>query len=539
MAYIRTQKLTYNTDGTIRTGSASIYQNVYIKNKSYHSRPTVRERLGKVLWLADDKKSGIFQSPSRGLIGYDSGKDSFFSIDRNDPRIKHRTDLFPGAPVHTIFGDAYLLMKFLENTPLYRALCIVFPEKEPRERLLAHLFHSVLRDGGHISCDDLLLSSVAQYLFSDVPLNSLHSDTRYFTMLGDELAKEAFFRAFVQEMRTEHPEFGKGCYVDSTPLPNDIDVSPLNALSCHGLSGSEIQMRLVMVLDEETGLPVWYSIIPGNVLDINTITHEIDDVKITLDIDIDSLVLDAGYASKELIHAFHIGSGKTMIAKCPARRGFHFNTLYQEVKDLIYRGKYLFVRERHTYFGYRKKKEFFGEPMYAYIYVDRRKAELRLAEKLEKDPGFMEDMTDKEKDWQTVKRGFFILLSNMEMSPAALLDLYFRRTDIEGHFKTAKEYLKLLPLNKWSDTTVRGKILNDCISTILFSEIRKELNLEGYSPTLAFGKCRSLMCTIDGDKTVHIETPNKQVKNIYESMKIEIPATLNIDDLKKSLSFKW
>ncbi|MBR1871791.1 MAG: hypothetical protein IJ795_01100 [Bacteroidales bacterium] len=37
------------------------------------------------------------------------------------------------------------------------------------------------------------------------------------------------------------------------------------------MESTSVQTRLVLVLDEETELPVWYDIIPGNVLDISTI----------------------------------------------------------------------------------------------------------------------------------------------------------------------------------------------------------------------------------------------------------------------------
>ena len=121
-------------------------------------------------------------------------------------------------------------------------------------------------------------------------------------------------------MRKSDPDFGRGCYVDSTPLPNDIDDNPFNALSCHGIASSSDQIRLILVLDENSGLPVWYDIIPGNVLDINTIMNVVADVAESLDIHIDSLVLDAGYVSKDLIHAIHIGSEKNMIGRMPARK---------------------------------------------------------------------------------------------------------------------------------------------------------------------------------------------------------------------------
>ena len=54
-----------------------------------------------------------------------------------------------------------------------------------------------------------------------------------------------------------------------------------------------------------------------------------------------------------------------------------------------------------------------------------------------------------------------------------MLDEYFCRTNIETAFKTDKEYLKLLPLCKWSDLTVRGKILSDVIDSILRSKIQQ------------------------------------------------------------------
>ena len=132
--------------------------------------------------------------------------------------------------------------------------------------------------------------------------------------MGDDQVRLSFFKNFIQFMRKKNPEFGKGCYVDSTPLPNQIENNPFNALCCHGLSSSEIQIRLILVLDEETGLPVWYGIIPGNLLDLSTVMTVVNDVALSLDIEIDSLVLDAGYVCEPLIETFHIGCAKSMIS---------------------------------------------------------------------------------------------------------------------------------------------------------------------------------------------------------------------------------
>ena len=47
-----------------------------------------------------------------------------------------------------------------------------------------------------------------------------------------------------------------------------------------------------------------------------------------------------------------------------------------------------------------------------------------------------------------VKNGYFVLVSNIDSTPAETLDRYFGRMDIEWFFKTSKEYLSLLPLSK-------------------------------------------------------------------------------------------
>ena len=126
-------------------------------------------------------------------------------------------------------------------------------------------------------------------------------------------------------------------------------------------------MRLILVLDDTTGMPVWYDIIPGNVLDLSTVMNVLNDVGDSLGITVNSVVLDAGYISKELIAAFHNGTEKTVIGRMPARKGYPFKELYWQVKSLIGKGKYEFVWREHPYFGYKKEISLFEQSIYAYV----------------------------------------------------------------------------------------------------------------------------------------------------------------------------
>jgi len=534
MAFIRTQKLVRNRNGAVSGGSAAVIDTLYVQGGKYHSKQEVRERLGKIVQLDDDGRRGVFLSPTRGLVCYDADADAFSAVERGDERIEG-LDIFKEGNVHTVFGDAYLLLKFLEKTSLLAVLKAVFPKKQEFERVMAHILHGILRDGSKITCDNFIAKSFATYLLGDIPIASLKSDTAYFAMMGEDGTRMSFFTSFIKAMRRKEASFGKGCYVDSTPLPNSITDNPFNALCRHGVSGASVQMRLVLVIDEASGLPVWYDIIPGNVLDINTIMTVVEDVSASLDIQIDSLVLDAGYVSKELVGAFHIGTEKTIVARMPARRGFPYKELYWDVKSLLGKGKYSFVRNQHTYFGKRKEIYLFGHKEYAYVYVDQQNALQRFQEYLINHEDDYVALKDRDKDWARVKNGFFVLVSNIDTTPPDLLSDYFARVEIETVFKTSKEYLGLLPLSKWTDLTVRGKILHDIIDTVILLQLRKEIISSGISISELVGRTQSLMCFRDSNGAVTVETPNKLTKQYYGQLGIDIPSHLKIASFKNQV----
>lgn len=534
MAFIKSQKIVRDESGNITSGSAAIVDTKYGDFGSYHAKHTVREKLGKVIWLSSDKKSGIFLSPTRGLVEYNAQTDTFSPVGKDDSRLK-RADIFPDTQIHTVFGDTFLLLEFLKKARLLSALRSVFPKNQDYERVLCHVLHGVLKDGSKISCDNFIEKSFASYVLDDIPESTLRCDTRFFSLMGEDDTRMAFFRNFVKVMQDSDPAFGKACYVDSTPLPNDIEDNPFNALSCHGVSASDVMVRLVLVLDEATGLPVWYDIIPGNVLDINTIMNVVNDVADSLGIIIDSLDLDAGYVSKDLVSAFHIGTEKTLIGRMPARKGYPYKELYWEVKSIIGKGKYSFVRKHHVYFGHRKDITLFDQKEYAYVYVDQYNALKKYSDYLVNHPDEFEAMKDRDKDWLTVKFGYFVLVSNIDTTPEKLLTDYFGRCEIETVFKTSKEYLELLPISKWTDLTVRGKILHDIIDTIVVLLLRKEMDNSGISTSELYGKTQSLMCFRNSAGMVTVETPSKQVKQYYNLIHTDVPAHVEVASFKKGI----
>lgn len=537
MAFIKVQKLVLSEDGNVVSGSAAVVDTVYDSSVKGRSRHRVRERLGKVISISDDRKCGIFLSPTRGLVEYDSAKDLFAEVGRDDRRIAG-LELFPEPETHTVFGDSYLILSFMEKTGITALLRSVFTKDEDFQRVLAHICHTVAKDGSHISCDDFVSRSFLSYVVPDVPLHSLYSDTKYFSDLGRDSMKVSLMKGYVEMERSGNKDFGSGCYVDSTPLPNDIDI-PISALCSHGTGGCEMQARLAVCLDSASGLPVWYSLFSGNIQDMSTLMDEIDDAETSVGVSIDDLVLDAGYITKELITAYNADDRfVSFTGRMPARKGFPFRTLYHRCGGSIHQAKYFFDRNGHTYFGRRFEDVLFGKRVYLYVYIDRDRALSLGRSYRQNNRDEYEAMSDKEKNWLEVKNGYFVLVSNIDSTPAETLERYFGRMDIESFFKTSKEYLSLLPLSKWTRETIEGKLLNDIISTIVYLKMRKALSGTGLSMSKLFGRASSLMCTRKKDGTVIVEEANRQVKEIFKAAGIRIPSSMNLEEFEENYLLK-
>lgn len=296
-------------------------------------------------------------------------------------------------------------------------------------------------------------------------------------------------------------------------------------------------MRLALFLDEATGKPVWYEIIPGNLLDVNSLRPMMEDVESTLDISVDSLILDAGYVSKDLIEAFNADPSedeRMLIARMPNKVGYPYDELYVSNHKLFPNAKYTFIRDGRRYFGIRREVSIFGHREFAYVFVDFDNALWKFEKYVEEHGREYEALTDKAKTRKTYEFGYFVLVSNVEMTPAEALDRYFERMDVEGFFKTSKEYLCLLPISKWTDATVRGKILSDIISTCIYTDMRTSARRSEVPMSRIIGSTQSLMCTRKGDNVI-VEAPNRQAKESFEILGVDIPSHLSIEKFRDSI----
>ena len=549
---INYRNIVRNDDNVIISGSASLVKNAYKPNpkgnhKGNHSKRVVVERLGKVLWIdPDDRMKGIFNSPKRGLVHYDLSLDRFTDVSPSDERLAGTKFHIEEPSIHTNFGNTYLFFSELSKTPFMSVLRKSFGENNSLyQKVLAHVAHDCLRNGAAIKCGDFLKRDVLSCILSDVSYSTLNCDSLYYQKMSDDTIKVRFFQTLLTEMRKENPEFGRGCYVDSTPLPGEAENNPFNALSNHGTGGAEMQSRLVLVLDIQTNIPMWFEIIPANVLDKSTLQSISADVKAPLGVTIFMFALDAGYARKELFEAFNRNNSmaedengnlheRSVLVRMPAANGYPHDELYVTCKPDIDNVDYVFDYEYHTFFGRRIEVNLFEQPEFAYVYVDKTQAEALIRNWREDNYDEWCGLTRSQKEWYQVKNGFFILIGNKEQTPRDALIDYRSRAHIESFFRDAKAYLKILPMAKWDKQTVTGKIFHDIIETTIYRAYRKRvapahMTMSGLNVCLDSWEC------FRSDTLLVLKTPNVDVREALEKLGYSIPGHLEIEDLRREI----
>ena len=101
-------------------------------------------------------------------------------------------------------------------------------------------------------------------------------------------------------------------------------------------------------------------------------------------------------------------------------------------------------------------------------------------------------------------------------------------------FKTGKEYLSVLPLEKWNAERVKGKLLSDIIELIVYLLLQKELSGEGIATTRLFlGSTHSLMCRRKKDGNVEVKVANRQTDGFYKKLGRKVLSDVDMERFRK------
>lgn len=484
---------------------ATLMESVRKDGKSVKSKV---EYLGVVV----DKEKGIYRNRDRGTFVYDPVTGQFGTPNWTDVPIPPK-DINPRLNLD--FGDGYLIHGVMRIEGLID--CIETMGTGAEDTIMALTEFCILTDNlGMCNAKDWFEGNYASILYPEANLRSQRiSDA--LMLIGDEQSHRDFF---VKYLKTVAGDSDQLVAVDSKGVLNAIDIG-LTETSNHN-GEVNIELRLVMIVQLGTGLPLYFRVVPGNIVDAVTLMNTLEELRL-LGVNTAFAVVDAGYCTLSNMDELFKARVNFVTRLRPNYK--LFKDLVKEHPDVCTPGNRTVHNGRLIYIQRTEVRLTDTNCGYAYICVDsdqRHKEEKMLASAYERG-----EISVDELDERLESAGRFILVSSYMICPEDVLDVYYMRQSAEQFFDLANGYANLTPLRVHFEETVRGMMM---LTFIASSVIRRvQILLKGTSVPFrtAMLALRNQKCRIYGD-IVLVDEPKKKAAIAYEKCSIESPSRLTV-----------
>jgi hypothetical protein len=371
----------------------------------------------KYLGIVIDKKNGIFYNRNRGyyrftlehgLSDLGAGELAYQTLINNrDLSQRHQTLCLD-------FGDSWFLDRVLTLSGLKNVLIKAFPNEA--DTLLSLILFKLLDDNANSYAKRWQEGNYAKYLYPSARLESQRI-SEFLDRLGDEQVKRNFFDLYIPYMK-KISDVSENVLIDSTGLPNDIHFD-ISAISNHnGVISREA--RLIYVVERNTGFPIFFRYVAGNIVDVSTLRVTLNLMK-AYEIDIHHSILDAGYSSDANLKKL-ISDKVPFLIRLPDNKATkkylkeHGTGVVNEANSFKYGDRRMFMKREEYKVG--------NTTCYAYIAVDFN----RQFDEQNKYLDRKDDATKKAKNKKTGKSfdelGYFVLLSSENLEVKEILPLY-------------------------------------------------------------------------------------------------------------------
>ena len=511
--------INYNTVGGIEYGTATT--SVRTGNKVSKGDQIY---LGRVV----DKERHIFKSRERGLFVYDLDTNSFSPVpaDYEEPRNRRKTK-YPIRPTLVVsFGDVFLFDEFVKRSGFMSAVDATgFRNPDTLHALLAYYVLSPLANS---HAQDWWELTYARFLYPKAQMASQRiSDA--LADIGSEDAKRSFFKEYYRFLErnegyedVDDPDgIDGGILIDSSGLPNAIHF-PLTAVNNHnGVSSQEV--RLIYVVQQRTGLPLFFRYVAGNVIDVTTLTRTIAELK-SNGVNTKFAILDAGYYTGTNADVL-LDAGVSFITRmkgnfkiCKEIVWEHLASLESRENLVRYNKRLVYIKCVSCMIGEKNNR-----PAYAYLCKD-----LAMKHELEKhlvERAGDQGMSDDDVFDAMQNQGIFMLIASRKISKEKLLPLYYTRDQVEKIFELCKQDGKILPLNVETEATFRGHLMMTFMAAAILKLMSDKLKKTTLTTESMFMNLHEQHAIIYDDMFVTTE-PVKKMNEAYKTFKVQCPATI-------------
>jgi hypothetical protein len=365
--------------------------------------------------------------------------------------------------------------------------------------------------------------SFAKILYPKATVSSVRI-SEFHAHIGNENYYQSFFTSYLQMISSNKNIFGKisvGTLIDSTSLDNYIKTH-LTAISNHN-EVVKNEIRLIYILDRESKLPLYFRYVPANTIDNSILTTTINELR-AFGIDVDLIIMDAGYCSKQNIEQLS-KQNINFITRMTRNRKEYKSLMSEHGNDMQRPENAIRYHERFL-FGKKVPITLYGAELNAYIMLDLNEYTKDMQNgtanylEVKDDPLAIQKAHD-----SYFSAGKFILLSSNDYSIDEILPMYYTRQAIEQVFDIAKTYIGDTPLRVHSEDTLRGVLLIAFIATALNSSLSRGLYGSKYSTNTALSLLHNAIIKIF-ESMISVNELTKQQREIFSQLNIECPYTV-------------
>lgn len=410
------------------------------------------------------------------------------------------------------FGDVYVTNRFLEQSEFAGLLKNTFPSAS--SELLALVLYKLCHNSAMMYAKTWFEGSYASIAFKGLDLSGQRI-SEYLKHFGDEVAQQRFFEEYLHKFA----KATSSLVLDATSLPNQIHVP----LTDWGLSGEEIdkQIRFLLVVDKESKLPLFFRLLPGNIVDVSTLSNTLSQLK-RLGVSDNFVCLDAGFFSEDNIVELY-AFGINFLTRLPAGRTLYKQLIETQANDLESRRNMVGYGKRGL-FVKRVEVELFERKAFAYLVLDPvrkgREVSRFTLQTIE------EKLDDAEANYGLLNSGVMILLSNFELPREDVVPAYYARQAAEMLFGFSKDDLSILPLRVHSEGGARGFLFLQFVTLVAFMLLRRHLG-RAFTVEQVLSTLRNLKCRVYEDEILVGEHTRLQ-REMSEKLDVMVPKNLGI-----------
>lgn len=499
--------LTFTGNGKYANAAKSYREGGKVKKKYIH--------LGKVI------EAGVYDHKELGLVGFDLDKGEFTKVEHSDasrPLVEEKLILD--------FGDSYFLDWYLRERGFMDCMDgIEVPQPDTLRALVLY----------YIECGEAAGHAIEWYSgnYASILYPNANMDGRriseFFELVGREENYRAFFKRYIPLATGDGEDVN--VIIDSTGLPNDIHM-PDTAISNHN-GDINNEVRLIVVMDRDRGVPLFIRYVPGNIVDSTTLIRtmrelEQQGVKCTY------ALMDAGYPTEGNLRDM-AESGISFMSRMDSG-SLQFKKLRDEVlPHIVKRDNFTLFGERMLYVEKVGCDLADGCPGFAYCVLDVGRKNMEDANLVRK--AVKNGLTDGEAYDSMADTGFFVIMSNMDLDKSEVLPDYYVRQHIEQFIDIGKGSASLVPLRVHTEDTFRGHLLVSFIAAAVVRHLQMELTEIGKvnkrgpekrigskSPNLvsALLDLRNQKCKVY-EEVILPREPQSKANAIYNLFKLKVP----------------